>query len=78
MTAFKNSLIFGASTAMNGNYFSTLNSVLTDNRLSMPHQRKEHLVQQASERDLTRSFATEWKEAVMRRFKSGRHRLQLY
>lgn len=78
MTAFKHALMFGASTAMCENSFSILKSVLTDNRLSMLHQRKAHLVQLAFERDLTKRFATEWKEAVMKRFSSGRRRLQLY
>ena len=78
MTAFKHALTFGASTAMCENSFSTLKSVLTDNRLSMLHHRKAHLVQLAFERDLPKRFTTEWKEAVMKRFNSGRRRLQLY
>ncbi|KAK0144461.1 Zinc finger MYM-type protein 1 [Merluccius polli] len=78
MMAFKHALTFGASTAMCENSFSTLKSVLTDNRLSMLHQRKAHLVQLAFERDLTKRFTTEWMEAVMKRFNSGRRRLQLY
>ena len=45
--------------------------VLTDDRLSMLHQRNAHLVQLAFERDLTKRFATEWKGAVMKRFNSG-------
>ncbi|CAM4607110.1 unnamed protein product [Leuciscus chuanchicus] len=72
-------MTFGASTAMCENSFSTLKNVFTDNRRSMLHQRKAHLVQLAFERDLTRKFRHEWKDSILRRFNDSKHRrLQLF
>uniref|UniRef100_A0A8C1TJI1 TTF-type domain-containing protein n=1 Tax=Cyprinus carpio TaxID=7962 RepID=A0A8C1TJI1_CYPCA len=79
LAAMKCALTFGASTATCENSFSTLKNVFTDNRRSMLHQRKAHLVQLAFERDLTRKFRDEWKETLLRRFnESKRRRLQLF
>ncbi|XP_063039724.1 uncharacterized protein LOC134434959 [Engraulis encrasicolus] len=79
ITALKHALTFGASTAVCENSFSTLKNVFTDHRQSMLHKRKANLIKLAFEKDLTKKFRDEWRDAVLRRFHAAAHRrLPLY
>ena len=78
MTAYTLALTLGASTATCENSFSTLKNVFSEHRRSMLHRRKAQLIQLAFEKDLTRKFKSEWKDALLRRFSSEKRRLPLY
>jgi len=76
--ALQLAVTLGASTAMCENSFSVLKNVMRDDRKSMLHPRKAHLVQMAFEDDLTKKLKNEWKELVFRKFSTSSRRLQLF